>query len=147
MKKIQKEITTYKDIFVSVDGKEFNNEADCKTWESSYKGTLAASWNSIKKEEVCSCKLSLPYSNADHECYVVMPKDINEIALINAYLISSTDSGEIRLTADHIGKLLALDFGYDHYYCDIYILEDHIKKTEEYITELKNKMCKENTEE
>lgn len=40
MKKIQREVKTYKDIFVSVDGKEFETEANCREWEKSYKGTL-----------------------------------------------------------------------------------------------------------
>ena len=54
MKKIQKEETKVivKDIFVSVDGKEFTNEADCKAWETSYRGTLEASWALIKKKKV-----------------------------------------------------------------------------------------------
>ena len=50
MKKIQREETKviYTDIYVSVDGKEFTNEKDCREWETSYKGTLEASWKLIR---------------------------------------------------------------------------------------------------
>lgn len=140
MKTIQREVKTYESIYVSVDGKEFKNEADCKAWENSYKGTLAASWNLIKKEDANSCRLGLMYSSDDHECYVLKPKDIEEITLINAYLASSTGDTMPRLTTEHIGKLVAFNFGYDHDYCDIYILEDHIKQISQYISTLEEKI-------
>ena len=137
MKKICKEVKTYKDVYVSVDGKEFNNEADCKEWEASYKGTLAASWKLIKKIEVCDTRLGLPYSNDDHECYILKPQNLDEITLINAYIASST-SDKTTLTTEHIGKLIALNFGYDHDYCDVDILSDHIKEVSDYVSKLEN---------
>ena len=135
MKKIQKEEKIYKDVYVSVDGKEFSNEADCKEWEKSYRGTLEASWKLIKKIEVSDCNLGLPWSSDDHECYVLMPKDLDEITLINAYIRSSTCCEGV-LTTEHIGKLIALNFGYDHDYCDVYILDKHIKKIYDYVAEI-----------
>lgn len=140
MKKIQREVKTYKDIYVSVDGKEFTNEADCKAWESSYKGTLEASWKNVKKIEANSCLLGIAYSSDDHECYIIKPKNLDEITLINAYIQSSTDVVSPVLIADHIGKTIALDFGYDHYYCDVIILSDHIKEISDYIAKLENNM-------
>lgn len=146
MKRIQKEITTYKDIFVSIDGKEFNSEADCRQWESSYRGTLEASWKNVKKLEVDTCSLGLPWSSDDYECYVIKPKNLEEITLINAYILSSTDNGATALTTQHIGELIALNFGYDHDYCDVYVLSDHIKKVTDYIAKLGNEID-ENEEE
>ena len=140
MKKIQKEITIKKDIFVSVDGKEFDNEADCKSWEASYKGTLNASWNLIKKCEANTINLGLPWSNDDYQCYVVKPANLEEVTLINAYIASSTCNDNPLLTAAHIGKLVALDFGYDHDYCSVYALDDHIKRIADYIANLDNEM-------
>ena len=142
MKKIQQELKIYKDIYVSVDGKEFKTEEECKAWENSYKGTLAASFAEIKKVEAYSTSLGLPYSNDDQECYVIKPKDLNEIALINAYIQSSTyDGGGPRLTAKHIGKLTILNFGYDHDYCDVYLLEDHINSITKCIADLEDKLA------
>ena len=141
MKKIQREVTTYKDVYVSVDGKEFNNEADCRAWENSYKGTLNASWNLIKKIEVNACSLGLTYSSDDHECYIVKPQNLEEITLINAYIQSSTCNNGTNLTTKHIGELVALNFGYDHDYCDVYALSDHMKNIADYIAEKENQMA------
>ena len=137
MKKIQREETKviYTDIYVSVDGKEFTNEADCKAWENSYRGTLEASWKLINKKKVSDCNYGLPWSSEDNECYAIKPKNLDEIVLINAY-INSTTSVEGKLTTDHIGKLLILNFGYDHDWCDVYVLEDHLAKIAGRIDEL-----------
>jgi hypothetical protein len=126
MKKIQREETKVivTNIYVSVDGKEFTNEADCLEWESSYRGTLEASWQLIKKEQVDGYDFGIPYVSADSECYILRPKDINEVALINAYMDSVTDDFRTHLTVNHIGKLVLLDFGYDRYSCSTYILTD-----------------------
>lgn len=141
MKKIQREktITTYTDIYVSVDGKEFNNEADCKAWESSYRGTLEASWKLIDKKEVCDCDYGIPWSSEDHECYAIKPKNLDEIVLINAY-IKATTYEDGQLTTNHIGTLLMLDFGYDHDYCSIYDLSEHVAKITNEVAKLEAEM-------
>ena len=141
MKKIQREETKviYKDIFVSVDGREFENEADCKAWESSYRGTLEASWKLIEKKEVCDCDYGIPWSSEDHECYAIKPKNLDEIVLINAYIKATTGNNGI-LTTKHIGELLMLDFGYDHDYCDVYNFAEHIAKITEKIAKLEAEM-------
>ena len=54
-----------------------------------------------------------------------------------------THNNCMKLTTDHIGKLIALDFGYDHDYCDICILQDRINQIMAHITELENKLTKE----
>lgn len=137
MKKIQREEKIYKDIYVSKDGKEFDSEAACKQWEKSYEGTLTASWNLIEKIPVCDGDLGIPWSSEDHECYVLKPKNLDEITLINAY-ISCTTSDSGGLTAQNIGNLILLNFGYDHDYCDAYVLSDHVKKISDYISKLEN---------
>lgn len=137
MRKIQREETKviYKDIFVSVDGREFENEADCKAWESSYRGTLEASWKLIKKKEVFNGDYGIAYSSEDHECYAIKPKNLDEIVLINAYVKATTgDNG--KLTTDHIGKLLLINFGYEHDWCDVDILEDVVAKITERVAKL-----------
>lgn len=137
MKKIQKreEIVKYTDIYVSVDGREFTNEADCREWETSYKGTLEASWKLINKKQVCDCDYGIPWSSEDHECYAIKPKNLDEIVLINAY-IKATTYDEGKLTTAHIGKLLMLDFGYDHEACYIHDFVEHLAKITEQISNL-----------
>lgn len=143
MKKIQREVKTYEDIYVSVDGREFKNEVDCKQWEASYKGTLAESWRQIKKLEVDSCDIGLPGASYDYACYAIRPKNLEEITLINAYIHSSTCQGAVTLTAEQIGKLIVLNFGYDHDYCDWYVMEDHIKRLTERVADLEEAIDKE----
>ena len=133
MKRIQREVTTYQEIFISVDGKEFNTLEDCKTWEKSYKCTLETSWQKIKKVEVNSANLGLPYGSEDRDCYIIKPKDLDEIAFINAYINGTTYAEYATLNTDHIGKVVALDFGYDHEYCDAYIVDGIIVDIAKYI--------------
>lgn len=141
MKKIQREETKviYKDIFVSVDGREFENEADCKAWENSYRGTLEASWKLINKKQVCNCDYGMAWSSEDHECYAIKPKNLDEIVLINAYIKATTgENGS--LTTNHIGKLLILNFGYDHDFCDVDVLEEQLAKVTDRIAKLEAEM-------
>jgi len=137
LKKIQREETKVirTDIWVSVDDKEFTSEADCRAWETSYKGTMEASWKLINKVEVSDCGLGLPWSSDDHECYIIKPKNLDEIVLINAYITSSTCNKGL-LTAEHINQTLVLNFGYDHDYCDVYVLADHIKNVLDYVNKV-----------
>lgn len=140
MRKIQREETkvVYTDIYVSADGREFTNEADCKAWESSYRCTIETSWKLIDKKEICNCDYGFSYSSEDHECYAIKPKNLDEIVLINAYIKATTgDNG--MLTTEHIGKLLVLNFGYDHDYCDIDILAEHLAKVTDRIAKLEAK--------
>lgn len=139
MKKIQREETISKDIYVSLDGREFTNEADCIAWETSYRGTLEASWKLIEKKEVNGIDFGIPYTTEDCKCYAIKPKDFDEIVLINAYIKVSTIS-DTTLTTEHIGKVLILDFGYDHDWCDVYVLEDHIAKITEKVAKLEAEM-------
>ena len=147
MKKIQREETQVivKDIFVSVDGKEFTNEADCKAWETSYRGTLEAGWALIDKKKVCGCDFGIPWSSEDHECYAISPKNLDEITLINAY-IKATTNDDGRLTMEHIGQLIVLDFGYDYDYCDIWVLSEHIDAIIRNADKLKTEMSDEKEE-
>lgn len=149
MRKIQREETKviYKDIYVSVDGREFENEADCKAWEKSYEGTINASWERIKKIKVDATEIGYPGGNEDDECYVIEPKSLDDIVLINAYIKSSTyDDYAVTLTTDHIGKLVALNFGYDHEWCGRYILADIINNITKKIAKLEAEMSGEKEE-
>lgn len=147
MRKIQREVKTFEEVYVSVDGKEFRTEEDCKMWEKSYKGTIEASWKLIKKETVCSCDLGLPCSSYDNECYAIKPESLEEITLINAYIKCSVCNTAEELTTEHIGKLVILDFGYDRDWCDICILADEMKKRQEHMEALEKKFTDSTAEE
>lgn len=135
-----------KEVYISNDGLEFATEEACTSWEKSYKGTLELSWNAIPKLKVDSTRLGLPYSSDDHECYMVAPKNLDEIILINAFIEAQDTylsySGGEYLTVENIGKFVILDFGYDRDYCDVYTLDAHLQGIMNYTEELKSKLNK-----
>jgi hypothetical protein len=59
--------------------------------------------------------------------------------LINAYIKATTYS-EGKLTTEHIGQLIMLDFGYDHDYCDIWELSERIEAITSNIAKLEAEM-------
>ena len=138
MKTITKEITNKKTVYVSADGKEFETESACREWEKSYKGTISASWKLIHKKEVSDVELGLPWSSDDHECYLLRLDNLDDIALVNAY-INCTTGYEGSLTTAHINKYIVLNFGYDHDFCDVYDLDNHLKEITESIEKAKAK--------
>ena len=87
----------------------------------------------------------IPWSSEDHECYAISPKNLDEITLINAYIKATTDSDD-RLTIEHIGQLIMLDFVCDHDYCDIYVLSEHIDAIIRNADKLKAEMSNEKEE-
>lgn len=132
MKKIKKEVKTYKDIYVSVDGKEFDNEINCKAWEKSYEGTMAASFEKLNKVSISTVELGLPWSSDDHEAYLMRPKDLDEIVLINAYIKSITREDKIWIAADSIDADIVINFGYDRDWCEVISVEKHLENVQKY---------------
>ena len=123
MKRIEKEIKKIVYQYESIDGQRFDTEEDCKKWESSYLGTLEASMKNIRQISVCAPDLGIPYACEDWYVFVVRPSGMNEIVLLNAYIQAKTNNPGTLLTNDHVGKYIALNFGYDYDYCEIYVLD------------------------
>jgi hypothetical protein len=133
MKKQTKEIitTTYEDIFVSKDGREFKTEADCKKWEESYECTMEESFANIKKATADAIALGFP--NYDAECYILEPKTLDEIVIINAYAKAVCYDVCSPLSADHIGKVIAFVMDYGREYGSFYVMADHIEGIVNYL--------------
>lgn len=140
MKTITKEetkvITT--EVYVSADGKEFTDKEHCLEWEKSYRGTLNASWNEFQKKEVNTCDFGIPYSSDDCNAYVITPKNLDEITFINAYINCTTGYDSNPLNTTMVNKALLLNFGYDHDYCDVYVLEELLTKLQKNINDCIN---------
>lgn len=129
MKKIEKEVKSFVNVFVSIDGKEFDNEADCKTWEKSYTCTLEASWQTLQKKNVSDTDFGIPWSSDNNECYIIKPKSLDEITLINAYVANAVREPDwSKITTEDIGRLLLLNFGYSREWGDVYRLDEHFKR-------------------
>ena len=139
----KKEVVTYKNVYISDDGREFEDENSCKDWEKSYKGTLNISWNLIKKISVDASRIGFPGGYSDEECYVLRPKNMDEIIFLNAYIRNSTGCNTDILNINHIGKMVVLNFGFDHDYCTCYIVEELIKEISNYASEVETNLDKE----
>lgn len=128
MKKVIKEETKVIQVetYISADGKEFANKEHCLEWENSYRGTLELSWKKLNPQEVCASSFGLPYGNDDDNCFVITPKNLEEITLINAYIDCRTNKNGANISTTVMGKAILLNFGYDFDWCDIYVLEDHL---------------------
>jgi hypothetical protein len=139
MKKERRRKVVFEDIFVSVDGREFDNEKDCLDWEKS-KDTLNARWELMKKVTVDGDKLGLPDANKDDECYILKPKDFKEIALINEYIGSELGDNRMWVTTEHINKTIALIFGYYGNFCDVYIVSNIVEEIKAYAAKMEKEL-------
>lgn len=131
------EVVTKKNIYISVDGKQFDNEIDCKTWEKSYECTLEESFKRIPKIKTDGSQLGIPYCTEENDVFVIKPKSLQELTIINAYIdcFVSDFGGNAHLTTDDIGNEIVINLGckYNQYYdyCDFYNLEGLVEKIKE----------------
>ena len=131
MEKKMKEITTYEAVWVSNDGKEFKTEEDCKKWEESYKCTMETSFASIKKATADATALGFPCFDAT--TYVIKPESLDDIVIINAYVDAIAYEVSNHLSAEHIGKVVALVITWDNDYASFNIMADHIEGIANYL--------------
>ena len=68
---------------------------------------------------------------------------MDEIIFLNAYIINSTGYNTDILNINHIGKMIVLNFVYDHDYCSCYIVEELIKEISNYASEVETILDKE----
>ena len=132
--RIEKVVVETKVTYVSIDGKEFKTEEECRLWENSYKGTLTASMKQIPLYETNGDSAYLPGGQEDDEVWILRPRNFEDIKVINAYTDELCCGCKANLTQDDVGKLIALNFGYDHDWCGIYRVDEyleHVKKAYE----------------
>ena len=98
---------------------------------------------SNKKISVDASRIGFPGGCSDEECYVLRPKNMDEIIFLNAYIKNSIDYNTDILNINHIGKMIVLNFGFDHDYCSCYIVEELIKEISNYASEVETILDKE----
>ena len=131
MKSKMKEVVTFKEVFVSKDGREFNTEADCRKWEDSYACTMEESFAPIKKTTAEATELGI--TEFDAETYILKPSTLDEIAIINAYADGIAYEVGNHLGAHHIGKVIALVMSYGREYARFIDLAEHIESIVKYL--------------
>ena len=144
MKKIEKEITTKTIVteYEASDGKVFKNEADCKKWEDSYICTITNCFKKIPQTPVNGDHSYLSGSECDDEVITIMPRDLEDIKVINAYVKATTCGTDLNITHESIGRVLLLNFGYEHEWCVYCDLDKHFEQIKKDYDEYKNKIGK-----
>ena len=144
MRKIEKEITTKTIVteYEASDGKIFKNEEDCKKWENSYECTITNCFKKIPQISINGEYSYLNGSNCDDEVIAIMPRDLEDIKVINAYVKATTCGEELTITHESVGRVLLLNFGYEHEWCGYYDLDKHFEQIEKDYEEYKNRVNK-----
>lgn len=126
MKEIQKEVTTLKTIYVSKDGREFDDVSECREWENNCYNRAIARLKQIPHIVTSSNALHM-YNCADEdEAWIMIPsspKDIDAIREVENHFWASS------LTYDSIGKPLAVRLGYNYDSCDVCDLLELLRDT------------------
>lgn len=129
MRKIENEIVTksIETVYEACDGKRFKNEADCKAWEDSYRCTITKCFQQIPQIRISGSRTYLDYANEDDEVVALVPRNLEDIKVINAYA-KETTCDEINITHESIGRVIILNFGYDHDWCGWYDMDKHFEQ-------------------
>lgn len=125
MEKVIRESIQYLDRWLSVDGKEFKSEEDCKMWEESYKGTISAGFNQLNKKKVFSSELGL-IEDYDYEIYILKIKNLEDLVLLNAWTKINVYESAV-ISTEFIGEVIYLNLGYDRECMTYGKFSDHIE--------------------
>ena len=144
MRKIEKEITTKTIVteYEASDGKIFKNEEDCKKWENSYECTITNCFKKIPQISINGEYSYLNGSNCDDEVIAIMPRDLEDIKVINTYVKATTCGEELKITHESVGRVLLLNFGYEHEWYGYYDLDKHFEQIKKDYEEYKNRINK-----
>lgn len=126
--------------YVAVDGTVFASRENCEKWEKSYECTLTQSMKAIPHIETNGETAYLQGGNDSDEVWIVKPRDFEDIKIINAYTETLCYGCKSNLTQDDIGKMIALNFGYDHDWCGVYRLEGYLESIRNTYEKFENKI-------
>ena len=126
MEAIQQKVTTLKTIYVSKDGREFDNVSECREWENNCYNRSLALLEQIPHIVTNSSELHMYNGDEEDEVWLMIPsspEDIDAIREVENYFGTSS------LTHDSIGKPLAVRLGYNYDSCGVYDLSELLRDT------------------
>lgn len=124
MKKIQKQVTILKTVYVANDGKEFDDLSECREWDAGCYNRAITHLEEIPHIVTNSSELHMYNGDETEDVWLMIPRtadDIDAIRDVESYYWTSS------LTYDYIGKPLAIRLGAEHDYCVVYDLSEHIE--------------------
>jgi hypothetical protein len=125
VKAIQK--TEYITTYISKDGREFKDKESCEKWEQSYISTITYSMQQMPYIKTNGYDTYLRGSDEDSNVWIVRPRNLDDILIINAYAREVCCEPNFNLTHEDVGKVIILDYGYDNCYCVAVRLEQYLQ--------------------
>lgn len=126
--------------YVAIDGTVFRTKEECEQWEKSYKCTITQSMKAIPHVETDGESAYLQCGNDCDEVWIVKPRDFEDIKVINAYTEATCYGCKTNFTQDDIGKMIAINFGCDHDWCEVYRLEGYVESIRNTYEKFENKI-------
>ena len=109
--------------YISDDGRTFESEEECLKWEN-HITYLKKKMDEIPRIVVAeSGSMGLPDTSDENILWVVKPRDKKDIEIINAYC-NEVYNSFLNLEEADIRKSVAIRFGYDEMYIEVYVLDD-----------------------
>lgn len=121
IEKREKNVVVTETVYVSNDGVEFTNEAECKKWEDCSDKIFIRGWKDMDKVEMSAIRTGIEYNTEDQYAYLVKPKSESDIKILNE--MNDISYGSRALGLNDIGKyklVIISVFGYDKDKCNFY---------------------------
>lgn len=110
----QKELKTFKTVYVAVDGTEFDNDKECRIYERSASGVLRGMVHKLAVREMTE-EEAFSTGSCDNDCWIVIPKTKEDIFHLKQLFLSSGGSQSYaeKLDDSQIGRIVIVTFSYD----------------------------------
>ena len=108
MKTKQVEIKSYKTVYEAVDGTEFENQDDCKRYDSSFAGVMRGK---MKRSVIAEGQEDHFFScGGEHTVLVCIPKTVKELDVIRQFLLANGNTTEQveNITDDYVGRAVII---------------------------------------
>lgn len=116
----EREIKTYKEIYIANDGTEFATQEQCEEYEKTAQCAIEAAFKSLPMQ--CSHNIMdsgfFPYFGCDDSVYAIKIRNVNDLEIVNKWLIETfgKHGDEVAcLGADAIGTIQLIEtYDYDN---------------------------------
>jgi len=127
----QIEIKNYKTVYVAMDGTEFDDANECRTYDSSALGVIKGRLAKMATWHGSECDLYGGAGSDENDTFVVVPKTDAEVMMVQQAMFASHDGNKDRQqkNADRVvlGRPVAVTFSYNDEYTWTTALDEIIK--------------------
>ena len=130
MKTKKVETTSFYEVYVAADGREFNDREACVQYEKTFKcaiRSMIAELAISKTTEYCMFEAGCD----DNKAYALIPRNSEDILRLKQFM-SACDSNPDQVTDDMIGKKVIVTCGYDEDWAEVRTLDSIIERIEKW---------------